>query len=78
MNKLINKPEDMISEMLDGYLAVYPGLYEKIPDNSGRYLGLTVKECKDKVSIVTGGGSGNEPWIIGYVGPGLVDGAALG
>jgi len=78
MNKLINKPEDMISEMLDGYLAVYPGLYEKIPDNSGRYLGLTVKERKDKVSVVTGGGSGNEPWIIGYVGPGLADGAALG
>ena len=78
MNKLINKPENTVSEMLDGYISIYPDMFEKIPDHSGRYLGLVLKERKDKVSVVVGGGSGNEPWIIGYVGPGLADGAALG
>jgi dihydroxyacetone kinase-like protein len=33
---------------------------------------------KDKVAIVTGGGSGHLPVFMGYVGKGLIDGAAIG
>ncbi|WP_444659054.1 dihydroxyacetone kinase subunit DhaK [Caproiciproducens sp. R2] len=74
MNKIINQPEQMIEQMLEGYIATCPDLLEALP----RSKGILTKRKKDKVSIVTGGGSGNEPWIIGYVGEGLADGAALG
>ncbi|MBW7573016.1 dihydroxyacetone kinase subunit DhaK [Caproiciproducens faecalis] len=74
MNKIINEPEQMIAEMLEGYIATCPDLLESLPQSKG----ILMREKKDKVSIVTGGGSGNEPWIIGYVGKGLADGAALG
>lgn len=74
MNKLINHPDDMVSEMLDGYLAMYPNLFERVTNTNG----LIRKNKSDKVSIVIGGGAGNEPWVIGYVGAGLADGAALG
>lgn len=74
MNKLINHPDNIVKEMLEGYLAIYPELFEKVPDT----IGLISKKRADKVSIVVGGGAGNEPWIMGYVGEGLADGAALG
>ncbi|MGX8710470.1 MAG: dihydroxyacetone kinase subunit DhaK [bacterium] len=74
MNKIINQPEQMIEQMLEGYIATCPDLLEALPQSKG----ILTKRKKDKVSIVTGGGSGNEPWIIGYVGEGLADGAALG
>lgn len=78
MNKLINKPESIAAEMLDGYLSVYPGLYKRIPEKAGKYLGFAVKNVQDRVSVVIGGGSGNEPWVLGYVGEGLADAAVLG
>lgn len=74
MNKIVNQPEQMIKEMIEGYIDTCPDLLEPLPD----YKGILMKRKKDKVSIVTGGGSGNEPWILGYVGEGLADGAALG
>ena len=74
MNKIINSPEAMVREMLEGYLCANPQMFEKVPDTNG----LVLKERLDKVAIVTGGGAGNEPWNIGYVGYGLADGAALG
>lgn len=74
VNKIINSPDAMILEMLEGYLCANPFLFEKVPDTNG----LVLKERKNKVAIVTGGGAGNEPWNIGYVGHGLADGVALG
>lgn len=74
INKIINAPENLISEMLEGYLGANPNLFERVPNTNG----LVLKEKKPKVAIVTGGGAGNEPWNIGYVGHGLADGVALG
>lgn len=74
MNKIINSPDNLVKEMLEGYLCANPQLFEKVPNTNG----LVLKEKKDKVAIVIGGGAGNEPWNIGYVGHGLADGVALG
>lgn len=74
MNKIINSPEAMVLEMLEGYLCANPQLVEKVSNTNG----LVLKERLDKVALVTGGGAGNEPWSIGYVGYGLADGVALG
>lgn len=74
MNKIINSPDNLVKEMLEGYLYANPDLFEKVPNTNG----LVMKEKKNKVAIVIGGGAGNEPWNIGYVGHGLADGVALG
>lgn len=74
MNKIINSPENMVQDMLEGYLAAYSDMYMKIPGTNA----LMMKKQKEKVSVIVGGGAGNEPWVIGYVGKGLADGAALG
>ncbi|MDR2869211.1 MAG: dihydroxyacetone kinase subunit DhaK, partial [Deferribacteraceae bacterium] len=74
MNKLINHVDNTVPEMLDGYLRLNSEHYEAIPD----VMGLKRKQNDDKVSVVIAGGGGNEPWVIGFVGEGLADGAALG
>lgn len=74
MNKLSNASENLVSEMLEGYLAANKDLFDKVENTNGFIL----KNKKDKVSIVIGGGSGNEPWCMGYVGMGLADGVSLG
>ena len=74
MNKLINSQERMVPEMLEGYLSLNPDLYCKVPG----VMGIKNKREENKVSVVIAGGSGNEPWVLGFVGDGLADGAALG
>lgn len=74
MNKLINRPEQIVREMLAGYLQLNPELYCQVPG----VMGIKKKQDEDKVSVVIAGGSGNEPWVLGFVGEGLADGAALG
>lgn len=74
MNKIINSPDTLVKEMLEGYLYANPDMFEKVDATTGFIL----KNKKNKVAIVIGGGAGNEPWNIGYVGDGLADGAALG
>ncbi len=74
MNKLINSQDRLVPEMLEGYLSLNPDLYCKVPG----VMGIKNKREEDKVSVVIAGGSGNEPWVLGFVGDGLADGAALG
>jgi len=76
MKKFLNKAEDFVDEMLDGIYAAHP-----------RQLGFVAgdKRCMvvatrvaGKVGLATGGGSGHLPLFLGYVGAGLLDGAAVG
>ncbi|QSG14823.1 dihydroxyacetone kinase subunit DhaK [Halapricum desulfuricans] len=76
MKKLINDPEDVVDEMLDGMEAAYP-------DRLRRLDGTNVMVRSDapvdgKVAVVSGGGSGHEPTHAGYIGDGMLDGAAAG
>ena len=76
MKKLINDPDDVVDEMLDGMLAAYPDRLRRLPDTQ-----VMVREdapVDGKVSLVTGGGSGHEPTHAGYIGDGMLDGAAAG
>jgi len=75
MKKLINEPADVVDEMLDGMTAAHEGLR--------RLDGMEVIVRDDvpvegKVGLVSGGGSGHEPTHAGYVGEGILDGAAAG
>jgi dihydroxyacetone kinase-like protein len=76
MKKLINDPEDVVDEMLDGMVAAYPDRLRRLED-----IEVLVREdapVEGKVGIVSGGGSGHEPTHAGYIGDGMLDGAAAG
>lgn len=75
MRKIINSPDKVIEEMMEGYIAAYGRYYEKHPKVNGVIL---KKRRKNKVALVIGGGSGHEPMFSGFVGKGLADAAACG
>jgi dihydroxyacetone kinase len=61
--------------MLDGILAAHP---DQLRRPSPRAIVRADAPVADKVGIATGGGSGHLPVFMGYVGRGLIDGAAIG
>ena len=76
MKKLINDPDDVVDEMLDGMVAAYPDDLRRLPDTQ-----VMVREdapLDGKVGLVSGGGSGHEPTHAGYIGERMLDGAAAG
>jgi len=76
MQKIINNPSDVVDEMVQGYLKAHPDLVTET-DNP-RVLKSRGAPVKNKVGIVTGGGSGHKPAFVGYVGRNLVDAVAMG
>jgi len=76
MQRLLNKPEDYVNEMLQGVLAAHPDKVKTINDDLRCYV--TAKKKQGKVGIATGGGSGHLPLFMGYVGDGMLDGASIG
>ncbi|MCM2973830.1 dihydroxyacetone kinase subunit DhaK [Priestia aryabhattai] len=74
MKKIINKPENVVLEMCKGMVLAHPelNLIEK-------YKVIKKEQInKNKVSIISGGGSGHEPAHAGYVGKGMLDAAVCG
>ena len=74
MKKIINNPKQVVNETLDGFVAAYADLFERVADIKG----VKVKEPKDKVAFVIGGGSGHEPMFEMFLGENLADAAACG
>ncbi len=74
MQRIMNNPDDIVDEMLNGFLKVHSDIVEE--GSNPRVV--KVKEMKDKVAVVTGGGSGHKPAFIGYVGENMCDAAAVG
>ncbi|WP_227995235.1 dihydroxyacetone kinase subunit DhaK [Oceanobacillus sp. CFH 90083] len=74
MKKVINNPSNVVKEMLEGIMIAHQESFQKVDGVNG----IIKKELKDKVAIVTGGGSGHEPLFFGVVGDGLADGVAVG
>lgn len=76
MKKLINKPEDVVKESLEGLGLAWP---ELVKVNFGpNFVYRADAPVKDKVAIVSGGGSGHEPMHAGFVGRGMLDAACPG
>ena len=73
MKKIINNPNNVVKEMLQGMAKSDPSI-RYIADSD-----IIVRSQKaDKVGILTGGGSGHEPAHAGYVGYGMLDAAVAG
>ena len=76
MKKIINNPSDFVEESIEGLVISHPDIYSFATDNQ-RVIKRTVK-AKNKVGIVSGGGSGHLPVFTGYVGKGMLDACAVG
>lgn len=74
MKKIINNPNDVVKEALEGMQMAYRDKLEYVP---GFEL-IVRKDLKNKVGIISGGGSGHEPLHAGYVGEGMLDVAVAG
>src|SRR5437763_280976 len=75
MKKLINAPDEVLTDALAGVAAAHPALSVNIPE---RYIVRAGGPTPGKVSLVSGGGSGHEPLHGGYVGYGMLDAACPG
>lgn len=74
MKKIINRPETVVNEMCKGIILAHPELVL-----SEKYKIIKRKRLnKDKVSLISGGGSGHEPAHAGFVGTGMLDAAVCG
>ncbi|MBP2649397.1 MAG: dhaK [Firmicutes bacterium] len=75
MKKVINQPEQVVEEMLEGVALAHPQYVKRLE-------GFNVLTRADgpaaKVALVSGGGSGHEPAHGGFVGRGMLDAAIAG
>ncbi len=76
MQRLLNKAENYVDEMLEGIYSAHPNQVRFINDDL-RCI-VTTHKKPGKVGIATGGGSGHLPLFLGYVGKGLLDGCCVG
>lgn len=77
MKKIINDAGNVVPEMVDGLVRSYPQYLRQIPDTEA-VMRSDEDSMKDKVGIVSGGGSGHEPAHAGFVGQGMLSGAVFG
>jgi triose/dihydroxyacetone kinase / FAD-AMP lyase (cyclizing) len=77
MKKFINRPEDVVEEMMQGLAVLHP--------RSARLSGHKVmiradaERARDQqVAVLSGGGSGHEPAHEGYIGVGMLSAAVVG
>lgn len=77
MKKLINRPERVVEEMLEGLLALHPGL-SKLSHHKVLIRSDAEEVRHQQVAIISGGGSGHEPAHAGFVGPGMLSAAVAG
>jgi dihydroxyacetone kinase-like protein len=76
MKKLINDPEAVVRESLEGIAAAHGDRVRVNYDPA--YIVRVDAPVQGKVGLVSGGGSGHEPLHGGFVGYGMLDGACPG
>ncbi|SHK31603.1 dihydroxyacetone kinase subunit DhaK [Paramaledivibacter caminithermalis] len=76
MKKIINNPENVVNEMLEGIVKAHPEYVKRL--EGFNVLVRANGPSKGKVALVSGGGSGHEPSHGGFVGEGMLDGAVAG
>lgn len=76
MQRIINDPNHCVEDMVKGFVKANKDFIKHTADPKVvAYNGETIK---DKVGVVTGGGSGHKPAFIGYVGKNMLDACAIG
>ena len=75
MKKIINKPENVVTEMLDGLAYVHSDLVHRV---EGFDIIARNEQAAGQVGLISGGGSGHEPAHAGFVGDGMLLAAIAG
>jgi phosphoenolpyruvate---glycerone phosphotransferase subunit DhaK len=75
MKKFINRPEDIVRELLEGLALAHPKQVQLVGSN---LVARAKPKDAGKVGVVTLGGSGHEPGLSGFVGAGMVDVSVAG
>ena len=75
MKKIINKPENIVTEMLDGLAYVHNDLVHRV---EGFDIIARNEQAAGQVGLISGGGSGHEPAHAGFVGDGMLSAAIAG
>ncbi|GIP19986.1 dihydroxyacetone kinase subunit DhaK [Paenibacillus sp. J22TS3] len=74
MKKIINQPHTMVEDMCRGLVLAHPEL-----EYNPKYNFIHKRKLNsDKVTLISGGGSGHEPAHAGFVGQGMLDAAVCG
>lgn len=77
MKKLINRPERVVEEMLEGLLVLYGNLARL--SNYYVLLRSDAEQVRERqIALISGGGSGHEPAHGGYIGAGMLSAAVAG
>ena len=76
MKKLINDPQQVVKETLEGFQAAHADQVKVHFDPD--WVERKTAKAEGKVGLVSGGGSGHEPLHAGYVGVGMLDAAVPG
>lgn len=74
MRKIMNRAETFVQDMCRGIADTNPNVVNETPYKIIRRRNLN----PDKVTLISGGGSGHEPAHAGYVGVGMLDAAVCG
>lgn len=74
MKKILNKKENILNEMIDGFIFANQNEVERVKDLPI----IKRKKISKKVTLISGGGSGHEPSHAGFVGEGMLDAAVCG
>lgn len=75
MQRILNDPDNIVDEMLDGFVKTHKDIVART--QNPRVI-RAVQPVENRVGIVTGGGSGHKPAFVGYVGKNMVDAVAVG
>lgn len=76
MKKLINDPRNVVAESLAGLAAAHPDVLRVSFDPT--FVVRVNAPIREKVGVISGGGSGHEPMHGGFVGKGMLDAACPG
>src|ERR1044071_9011617 len=76
MKKLINKVENVVTEQLEGMALAHPDILTV--HINPHFVYRADAPVKNKVALISGGGSGHEPLHGGFVGLGMLDAACAG
>lgn len=74
--RLWNDPATAVDEYLQGFAILHPGTI--ILEGTRAVLRRDHAKMTEKVKLISGGGAGNEPTHIGFVGPGMLTAAIVG
>ncbi len=74
MKKIMNQPENLVREMCNGFVMAHPEL-----EFDSKHKIIKKRDLQtQKVTLISGGGSGHEPAHAGFVGKGMLDVAVCG